>query len=52
MLLQLVQLRKEKLIEILIRNGIYKTSDQKHLYDAPLQELEKEYIKILNGKNF
>lgn len=39
--------RRALLIEELIANGVYKTSDQRHLYDAPLKALEDEYKIII-----
>jgi hypothetical protein len=44
-----VQLRKQHLINKLIKSGIYKKND-KHLYELTLSELEDEYkyIKIDN----
>ena len=41
-----VEKRKVLLIEQLISNGVFKTSDERHLYDAPLKVLEKEYDQI------
>lgn len=40
--------RRALLIEELLSNGVYKTSDEKHLYDAPLKALEDEYKIIIN----
>ncbi|CEG29772.1 hypothetical protein BN1002_04732 [Bacillus sp. B-jedd] len=44
---ELVERRKEQLIEELLQRNIYKTSDEKHLYDAPLKILENEYRLVL-----
>ncbi|WP_240035398.1 Fur-regulated basic protein FbpA [Neobacillus notoginsengisoli] len=44
---KLVERRKEQLIEELLMRDIYKTSDEKHLYDAPLKTLENEYRLVL-----
>lgn len=44
---ELVEKRKEKLIEELLARKVYKTSDEKHLYDAPLKTLENEYMLVL-----
>ena len=41
-----VEKRKVLLIEQLISNGVFKTLDERHLYDAPLKALEKEYDQI------
>ena len=37
-----VQLKRQTLINKLIKVGIYK-KDNKHLYELPLSDLEKEY---------
>ncbi|WP_409274037.1 Fur-regulated basic protein FbpA [Neobacillus sp. SCS-31] len=44
---EMIEKRKEKLIEELLSRNVYKTSDKQHLYDAPLQTLEHEYMLIL-----
>lgn len=38
---------KDELIEQLLAMGVYKTSDERHLYDVPLKVLEEEY-KMVN----
>ncbi|WP_110929192.1 Fur-regulated basic protein FbpA [Bacillus massiliglaciei] len=38
--------KKAVLIEKLLANGVYKTSDERHLYDAPISVLEKEYKMV------
>ena len=40
-----VQLKKQKLINKLIKSGIYK-KNTKHLYELTLSDLEKEYKYI------
>ncbi|MFJ7639232.1 Fur-regulated basic protein FbpA [Peribacillus sp. NPDC097264] len=40
--------RRALLIEELLSNGVYKTSDEKHLYDAPLKALEDEYKIVID----
>ncbi|WML49784.1 Fur-regulated basic protein FbpA [Neobacillus sp. PS3-34] len=48
---ELVENRKAKLIERLIAQNVYKTSDHRHLYDVPLDRLESEYRLLKeNGK--
>ncbi|MBT2605358.1 Fur-regulated basic protein FbpA [Bacillus sp. ISL-53] len=46
-----IEQRKAKLIEELLSNGVYKTSDERHLYDAPLKVLEDEYKIVINRPN-
>ncbi len=46
-----IEQRKAKLIEELLANGVYKTSDERHLYDAPLKVLEDEYKIVINKPN-
>ena len=44
---QLSENRKNKLLEYLNENGIYKIGgDSRHLYEYPLIDLEREYAKI------
>ena len=43
--------KRELLIEELLANGIYKTSDERHLYDAPMYVLEREYKTIPDKTN-
>jgi hypothetical protein len=45
-----IEQQKEALIEHLISHGIFKTRDERHLYDVPLNVLEKEYEKWILGK--
>lgn len=40
-----------QLIEQLLMKGIYKTSDQKHLYDVPICVLETEYDLAAKQEN-
>ncbi|WP_077619671.1 Fur-regulated basic protein FbpA [Bacillus sinesaloumensis] len=42
-----VQFKKKEIINILIKQGIYK-KDNKHLYELTLSELENEYKVYLN----
>ncbi|MDR4949926.1 Fur-regulated basic protein FbpA [Neobacillus cucumis] len=44
-----VQLKKKKLINKLIKCGIYKKNN-KHLYELTLSELEKEYKHYMDTK--
>ncbi|MDP4162187.1 MAG: Fur-regulated basic protein FbpA [Bacillota bacterium] len=46
---EVVENRKAKLIEVLINHNVFKTTDQRHLYDVPLNILESEY-KLLRKK--
>ncbi|AOH54020.1 Fur-regulated basic protein FbpA [Peribacillus muralis] len=43
-----IEQRKALLIEELLAKGVYKTSDERHLYDAPLKVLEDEYKIVIN----
>ncbi|CAH0345799.1 Fur-regulated basic protein FbpA [Bacillus sp. CECT 9360] len=47
-LLPRIEQRKTELIEQLISQGIYKTTGERHLYDASLKVLEAEYERVLN----
>ncbi|MGE8079426.1 Fur-regulated basic protein FbpA [Peribacillus loiseleuriae] len=47
-LMKMVEAQKTLLIEQLLSHGVYKTSDQRHLYDVPLNILEKEFAQIQN----
>jgi hypothetical protein len=42
------EMKKAALIEQLLSRGVYKTSDQRHLYDVPLTVLENEYKQLAN----
>jgi hypothetical protein len=42
-LLKTIETRKALLIEELLKRGVYKTSDEKHLYDATIKVLEDEF---------
>ncbi|OIK06642.1 Fur-regulated basic protein FbpA [Bacillus sp. MUM 13] len=42
--------RKTWLIEQLLAQGVFKTSDEKHLYDASLNILEAELDSVLKKK--
>ncbi|RFU70948.1 Fur-regulated basic protein FbpA [Peribacillus saganii] len=44
------EFRKNLLIDRLLSAGVYKTADERHLYDAPLKILEEEY-KLLQNKS-
>lgn len=48
-LIKRIEDRKAVLIDKLLANGVYKTADQRHLYDAPLKVLEDEYRIILKN---
>lgn len=50
-LLKEMEARKALLIDQLLANGIYKTKDERHLYDAPLHVLEAEYQLIINHES-
>ena len=50
-LIKRVEERKAVLIDKLLANGVYKTADQRHLYDAPLQVLEDEYRLVAKMSN-
>ena len=50
-LLQMVEAKKAVLIEQLLSLGVYKTADQKHLYDVSLNILEKEFEQIQNKEH-
>ncbi|MFD6207666.1 Fur-regulated basic protein FbpA [Peribacillus sp. NPDC060253] len=50
-LIKRIEQRKTLLIEALLANGVYKTSDERHLYDAPLKVLEDEYKIVINRPN-
>ncbi|MCK1992753.1 Fur-regulated basic protein FbpA [Peribacillus muralis] len=43
-----VEQRKALLIEELLAKGVYKTSDERHLYDVSLKVLEDEYKIVIN----
>lgn len=46
-----IEERKALIIDKLLANGVYKTTDQRHLYDAPLKVLEEEYRIVINRSN-
>lgn len=46
-----IEERKARLIDQLLANGVYKTADQRHLYDAPLHVLEDEYKLVAEQSN-
>lgn len=48
---QTLERKKMQLIEQLLMKGIYKTSDQKHLYDVPICVLETEYDLAAKQEN-
>ncbi|CAH0205900.1 hypothetical protein SRABI96_02049 [Peribacillus sp. Bi96] len=50
-LIKRIEQRKTLLIEALLAKGVYKTSDERHLYDAPLKVLEDEYKIVINRPN-
>ena len=42
-ILKTIETRKALLIEELLKRGVYKTSDEKHLYDVTIKVLEEEF---------
>ena len=48
-LIKKIEERKAVLIDKLLAKGVYKTADQRHLYDVPLKVLEDEY-KLVSKK--
>lgn len=50
-LINRIEERKALLIDQLLAKGVYKTADQRHLYDAPLQVLEDEYRLVAERLN-
>ncbi|MGM9929144.1 MAG: Fur-regulated basic protein FbpA [Bacillus sp. (in: firmicutes)] len=48
-LAKLYENRKNVVINSLIDRGIYKIGDFGHLYEAPLQELEKKYEQVITN---
>ncbi|KMY49170.1 Fur-regulated basic protein FbpA [Peribacillus loiseleuriae] len=50
-LMKMVEAQKALLIEQLLSHGVYKTSDQKHLYDVSLNILVKEFEQIQNNEH-
>jgi len=50
-LLKTIETRKALLIEELLKRGVYKTSDEKHLYDAPVKVLENEFLLAKNNES-
>ncbi|MBA9025100.1 MULTISPECIES: Fur-regulated basic protein FbpA [Bacillaceae] len=50
-IMKMIENKKALLIELLLSHGVYKTSDQKHLYDVSLNILEKEFAQIQNKEH-
>ncbi|USK71419.1 Fur-regulated basic protein FbpA [Peribacillus asahii] len=43
-----IEERKALLIDKLLAKGVYKTKDERHLYDVPLKVLEDEYKLVVD----